>query len=334
MKKIVTIAIPTYNMEQYLDRCLSSLLIKNIELLNTAEVLVINDGSKDKSLEIARSYEEKFPDVFRVIDKPNGNYGSCLNRAIKEATGKYFRTLDADDWYDTDAFEQYLKVLKDEKDNTDLIITNEIPVHGDKKGQPFQSEAIVGKVYKFDVNLLKSNLFNMFIQTSTYRTDIVRHIAISERISYTDMEVRYLTIPYIKTCKVYKDIHLYQYFIGREGQSVSVDSYIKNCQHMNTIISRYIDETKKYASDSEMMEMLFISMRALIVMYYKVCLFFKVSDANYNAFTTLHWRMKEEHVPLYTLISQLEKHHLKYVKMWEKHPRLCRYIYRLMGSFV
>lgn len=81
MDKIITIAVPTYNMEEYLERCLESLLIEDYSLLMNIEVLVINDGSKDCSLKIAHTYETRFPEVFRVIDKANGNWGSCINRA-------------------------------------------------------------------------------------------------------------------------------------------------------------------------------------------------------------------------------------------------------------
>ena len=81
MEKILTVVVPTYNMEQYLDRCLTSLIIDD-DKMALLEVLVVNDGSKDRSSEIAHSYEARYPDTFRVIDKENGNYGSCINRMI------------------------------------------------------------------------------------------------------------------------------------------------------------------------------------------------------------------------------------------------------------
>ena len=75
-------------LEEYLERCLESLLIEDYSLLMNIEVLVINDGSKDCSLKIAHTYETRFPEVFRVIDKANGNWGSCINRAAKEEIGR------------------------------------------------------------------------------------------------------------------------------------------------------------------------------------------------------------------------------------------------------
>ena len=92
MDKILTVIIPTYIMEDYLRYCLDSLLIK--ENFKQLEVLIINDGSKDSSSAIGHEYEQLYPEVFRVIDKENGNYGSCINRGLKEAKGKYVKILE------------------------------------------------------------------------------------------------------------------------------------------------------------------------------------------------------------------------------------------------
>ena len=101
MCKILTIAIPAYNMEKYVGRCLDSVL--HTAMTNTIEVLLINDGSKDSTLRIAQEYATKWPETLRVINKPNGGWGSAINCAISEAAGKYFKILDADDWFDTQA---------------------------------------------------------------------------------------------------------------------------------------------------------------------------------------------------------------------------------------
>ena len=86
MEKILTIVIPTYNMQDYLRRCLESLIVPEKQM-KQLEVLVINDGSKDNSSAIAHEYQDKYHDTFRVIDKGNGNYGSCVNRGLQEAKG-------------------------------------------------------------------------------------------------------------------------------------------------------------------------------------------------------------------------------------------------------
>jgi len=96
LDKVLSVVVPTYNSENYLRTNLDSFCID--EIIDCIEVLIINDGSTDKSLSIAMEYEEKYPDTFRVISKENGGHGSGINYGIKYATGKYFKVVDSDDW--------------------------------------------------------------------------------------------------------------------------------------------------------------------------------------------------------------------------------------------
>ena len=99
MSKILTVISPSYNMEKYLKRCLSSLIVDQ-RMMSHFEALVINDGSKDRTSLIGHSFEDRFPDTFRVIDKKNGHYGSCVNYGLKEARGTFVKILDADFSFD------------------------------------------------------------------------------------------------------------------------------------------------------------------------------------------------------------------------------------------
>ena len=121
MIKLLTVIIPTYNMQEYLHRCLDSLIVQQ-PMRESLEVLVINDGGKDKSSIIAHEYEDRYPDTFKVIDKENDHYGSCVNRGLVEATGKYVKVLDADDWFDTGELEKLLEKLP--SIDVDLIMTS------------------------------------------------------------------------------------------------------------------------------------------------------------------------------------------------------------------
>ena len=100
--KLLTLAIASYNMEAFLDQCLES--VTSFDIPDSLEVLVVNDGSNDRTSNIAHVYQKLRPDIVKVIDKKNGHYGSCINEALKNATGKYFRPLDADDWVNTKIF--------------------------------------------------------------------------------------------------------------------------------------------------------------------------------------------------------------------------------------
>ena len=118
MEKILSVSIASYNVEKFIRKALDSCCIP--EIMDRLEVLVVNDGSTDSTLQIAREYEEKYPQTFRVIDKKNGGYGSTVNASIKAAKGKYFRLLDGDDWFDRDGLVRFIEELSEAQE--DMIV--------------------------------------------------------------------------------------------------------------------------------------------------------------------------------------------------------------------
>ena len=99
--KLLSIAIPCYNSEKYMRKCIDSLLIGGEDV----EILIIDDGStKDRTAEIADEYEAQFPTIVRAIHKENGGHGSAVNTGIANATGLYFKVVDSDDWVKQDAY--------------------------------------------------------------------------------------------------------------------------------------------------------------------------------------------------------------------------------------
>ena len=109
MEKILSVSIASYNVEKFIRKALDSCCIP--EIMDRLEVIVVNDGSTDSTLEIAREYETKYPETFRVIDKINGGYGSTVNASIRVAAGRYFRLLDGDDWFDRDGLVKFIEEL-------------------------------------------------------------------------------------------------------------------------------------------------------------------------------------------------------------------------------
>ena len=214
MDKILTIIIPTYNMEKYLHKCLDSLVVSADDML-AFEVLVVNDGSKDSSLQIAKEFNSRHPQTFRVIDKENGNYGSCVNRGLKEAKGKYVKVLDADDYFDTDAFKIAIDFLKN--NDYDLVLTDYNKV--DEKGtveKMFELTIPHNTPLTFD-RLLGFSSRRMHMHRIFYKTDKLRAINYhqTEGMSYTDQEWMGEPMMTVNTI-YYMDICLYQYLVGRE----------------------------------------------------------------------------------------------------------------------
>ena len=120
-QKNLTVIVPVYKVEPYINKCLDSLLVPE-EIRKDLEVIIINDGTPDRSAEMARAYERNYPATFRVIDKSNGGHGSAWNLGLKEANGKYIRFLDSDDWVDTAEFTRLLSRLKEL--DVDLVLSH------------------------------------------------------------------------------------------------------------------------------------------------------------------------------------------------------------------
>lgn len=225
MNKLLTIVIPTYNMQNYLHRCLDSLVLNDETLMEQLEVLVLNDGSKDNSSAIAHEYKEKYPNTFRVIDKENGNYGSCINRGLKEATGKYIKVLDADDWFDTANFEKYLQFLA--KTDVDLVLSDFDNVSEDGTVQKTHLYNIPDGEWR--ISELGDALYDMWMHAVTYKRAIFEGLNYhqTEGISYTDQEWIFLPMSRVKSLCGFPHV-VYKYLVGREGQTVDPKIFARN----------------------------------------------------------------------------------------------------------
>lgn len=246
MNKALTIIIPTYNMEKYLDKCLRSLVIEKSDTLALLEVLVVIDGATDKSLEIANQYQETHPETFRVIEKPNGNYGSCINRGLKEATGKYIKILDADDYAVTENLEKLVLFLS--QSDVDLVITNFQKVN--ERGEIFESSKFYAQP---DTELNFSAIDpkkTMEMHMVTYKTENLRALGYTqtEKISYTDQE--WIFMPMVTVQKFYYlDITVYNYLWGREGQTMDAAVYLKSQTQLMIVCLAMIREYKNCETD-------------------------------------------------------------------------------------
>lgn len=239
--KVLSVAIPTYNMEAYLRRCLDS--ITQSDVPESLELIIVNDGSTDKSLAIMQEYAAKRPDIINIIDKPNGHYGSCVNAALNVATGKYFRILDADDWFDTDGLLALLKNLQ--KTDAEAVITPYC-IHRHNQTSTIQPQNIdFEKKYSVDDKQIwrqqKSSLYAM--HAFTYKTSVLKDIRLklTEGICYTDTEYLLYPLQQVKEI-VFYNIRLYHYDWTRDGQSMDKNVYNRNHSHLAKIILRFFKE--------------------------------------------------------------------------------------------
>ena len=261
MNKVLSIIVPAYNVEQYLERGLQSLIVSDHAAFESLEVIVVNDGSKDRTGEIAHRFAADFPDVFQVVDKLNGNYGSCINVGIKIAKGTYVRILDGDDSYDTDAFENYLKFVANEARSPqprDVIFNDFITVDPDGKLIEQNSYSFMGKE---DASLADFDYQNgrvLWAPAISYRLDLLRKIDYiqTEGLSYTDQEWDTIPMMYVKSF-TYCPEAIYKYLIGRVDQScneiVRLSNFTMHFPISEKIIRKYVDvEREKCANLSNL----------------------------------------------------------------------------------
>ena len=221
--KLLTVAIPCYNSQEYMDKSIRSAISGG----DRVEVVVVDDGSKDDTLKIAKKYEEMFPDIVKVVHQENGGHGEAVNTGIKNATGLYFKVLDSDDCLGRKALQQVLDLLEDmvSKDaGLDMLISNFMY---DKQGakhkkiMKYKSAMPVGKMFGWDQLHFGVSQY-LLMHSVIYRTKVLRECGmhLPKHTFYVDNIYVFQPLPYVKNI-YYLDVCLYKYFIGRDDQSVN-----------------------------------------------------------------------------------------------------------------
>ena len=225
MSKILTVTIPSYNTEKYIDECLPYLIDERI--ISDIEILIVSDGSIDNTVSIAQKWADKYPDSIRVIDKENGGHGSTINRGILEATGKYFKVVDGDDWVVTENFVKLIEFLK----GVDVdLINNPYFEHDEETADETLMMALkiqANQIVQHDKIIEQIKIPPM--HTITYRTSILKdnNIKIDEKMFYVDVEYITFPLPFVKK-SVYLDYPVYVYRTNSGTQSMAIGNMVKN----------------------------------------------------------------------------------------------------------
>ena len=224
--KLLTIAVPCYNSQDYMEKCVDSLLVGGDEV----EILVIDDGSKDKTAEIADRLQDKHPGIVKAVHQPNKGHGGAVNAGLENATGLYFKVVDSDDKVKASAYRTILDTLRkysesQDEEAIDLLISNFVY---DKEGASHK------KVMQYRRALPKNRVFSweetkrfrkgqyILMHSVIYRTELLRECGLSlpEHCFYVDNIYVFEPLPYVKNM-YYLDVNFYYYFIGRDDQSVN-----------------------------------------------------------------------------------------------------------------
>ena len=222
--KYISFAIPCYNSEAYMEKAINSILVGGEDI----EIIVVNDGSKDGTQEIAERYQEKYPTIVKAVEKPNGGHGDAVNCGLAHATGKYFKVVDSDDWVDEEALLKILDTIKEfvkDESEVDMVIANYVY---EKVGMTHK------KVIRYDNVLPENQIFKwedigrfrldqyILMHSVIYRTEMLKlcQLELPKHTFYVDNIYVYYPLPHVRTL-YYMNVDLYRYFIGREDQSVN-----------------------------------------------------------------------------------------------------------------
>lgn len=224
MKKLLSIVIPVYKVEKYIDKCISSLIVPDKNQLELLDIVVINDGTPDDSAILAKEWEKKYPDIVRVFDQENRGHGGAWNHGTELAVGKYLFYLDSDDWFETSELSKLIEFLG--TCDTDMVMLNSKNYYAETekyKNTNRHVELEDGKIYdadKFDW-LGTGHGYNMtYAHDTVYRTSIMQQFMplFCEKVMYDDVSLQGIPIAIAKDF-VYTPLNVYRYYIGRPGQS-------------------------------------------------------------------------------------------------------------------
>lgn len=227
--KLLSVAVPCYHSQAYMSKAIETLLSGGEEM----EILIVDDGSKDETADIADDYQRRYPSVVRAIHQENGGHGDAVMTGLKNATGRYFKVVDSDDWVDEDSLGRVLAQLRtfvQQKNDVDMLICNYVY---DKVGvkhkhvMQYRHAVPVGRVFGWDETRFRLGEY-LLMHSVIYRTKLLREckLDLPKHTFYVDELYVYQPLPRVQKM-FYMDENLYHYFIGRDDQSVHEDVMIR-----------------------------------------------------------------------------------------------------------
>ncbi len=266
--KILSFIIPSYNSEQYLEKCLKSVI--NDEVIEKLDIIIVNDGSVDNTAVIAQKYCDMFPDSIRLVSQENKGHGGAINTGFTLANGKYSKVIDADDWVETNNLPELVRKL--ETIESDVVLTHNYTTdvsNGEVKKWMCYPQKF-GVAYTLEDVVSEWNLFVrcFTFHGITYNTEFYRKniYLLSEKVFYEDHE--HSTFPACFARSVTPvDLFVYNYRIGDVQQSVSDASRSARADNMVTVLNRFISEYKGLGDNESIKEFVCLKCKILLVSY-------------------------------------------------------------------
>ena len=341
--KLLTIAVPAYNVEKTLAATLESFCIE--DLLEQLDVIVVDDGSGDRTAEIARGFAARFPDSFRLVSKANGGHGSAVNTGIRLARGRYFKVVDGDDRLERPGLRALVSRLA--VTEADLVATHYKKVPEGARPDsalavPMRFEQVpFGRAVPFGQLPLDGTVY-FGIHSLTYRTALLRQhdIALQERTFYVDAEYGVLPIPFVRTVE-FLDVYTYLYTVGASQQSTDTHNFVRRYDDHLRVVQRLVGYLSACETDRPHAEYIRTVLRKLCFTQYMLAAFYDDDTARgrgrARAFDT--WLLSADPC-LYRLLGQsgyialLRRTHFVFLPRGQGLKRLVKRVHTFFKRFV
>ena len=204
-----------------MEHCIETLLFGG----ERVEIIIVNDGSKDGTAAIADRYAAMYPTIVKAVHQVNGGHGEAVNTGLKNATGKFFKVVDSDDWVDEGAYRGILDVLEIYQDDIEMLISNYVYEKQGvkhKKAMEYSKYLPIDQIFTWeDVKPFPPGKC-LLMHSVIYKTQLLRDcgLELPKHTFYVDNIFVFKPLPYVKHM-YYLNVDFYRYFIGREDQSVN-----------------------------------------------------------------------------------------------------------------
>ena len=233
----ISVIIPVYGVEKYIDKCLNSLVKQSLKEI---EIIVVNDGTKDNSQEIIDKYVKKYPDKVKSFIKENGGQGSARNYGLEKANGEYIGYVDGDDFIEKDMYKKLYNKAKEL--NYDIVVCGNYNVSED-----YKTRNIDVFINNYNTDLENILFGKMAVWNKIYKKDILinNKLEFKQKVWYEDLA---FTLKAIINSNSYAfvDEPLYDYLI-REGSTMNNSNVKRNLEILEAFddILLYIKKNKK-----------------------------------------------------------------------------------------
>ncbi len=244
MKKLISFGVPCYNSAAYMEKCVDSILKGGDEV----EVIIVDDGSSDKTAEIGDRYVLNYPNQVKVIHQENGGHGAAVNAGLQAATGVYYKVVDSDDWLDEEALKTLLRTVRThiaQGTEADLYITNFVYEHvADGTSHVSQYADKMPQNVKIGWDKVKKFRFSrmLLMHAVLFKRDVLQKsgTVLPKHTFYVDNLFAYKPLPFAKSI-FYCNVNLYRYFIGRDDQSVNRVNFVKRYDQQIRVMKEMTD---------------------------------------------------------------------------------------------